>query len=196
VLVVGGGNTGYQIAEELTASHEVHLAVGSRQTPLPQRVLGRDLFDVLTAIGAMRVTAGSRLGRRLSGRESLIGSTPRAARRRGIRLHGRAVAIAAEGATVAFAGGTSLEPRTVIWATGFGVDHAWIDAPVFDRDGRLLHERGVTPSPGLYFLGLQWQHTRGSALLGWVGDDARHLATRIATHRPTPHRGPAAVRHP
>ena len=39
VLVVGGGNTGYQIAEELATSHEVHLSVGSRQTPLPQRLL-------------------------------------------------------------------------------------------------------------------------------------------------------------
>ena len=44
VLVVGGGNTGFQIAEELSASREVHLAIGSRQTPLPQRILGRDLF--------------------------------------------------------------------------------------------------------------------------------------------------------
>src|SRR5262245_38538013 len=33
VLVVGGGNTGFQIAEELSASREVHLAIGSRQTP-------------------------------------------------------------------------------------------------------------------------------------------------------------------
>jgi putative flavoprotein involved in K+ transport len=30
VLVVGGGNTGYQIAEELAAANKVHLAVGSR----------------------------------------------------------------------------------------------------------------------------------------------------------------------
>ena len=63
VLVVGGGNTGYQIAEELAASHEVHLAVGSRQTPLPQRLLGRDLFRYLEA-GALhardrRLAAGS-----------------------------------------------------------------------------------------------------------------------------------------
>src|SRR5262245_7532776 len=36
VLVVGGGNTGVQIAEELAASREVHLPVGSRQAPLPQ----------------------------------------------------------------------------------------------------------------------------------------------------------------
>ena len=62
VLVVGGGNTGYQIAEELSASHEVHLSVGSRQTPLPQRLLGRDLFRYLEAVRFMRVTVGSRLG--------------------------------------------------------------------------------------------------------------------------------------
>ena len=67
-------------------------------------------------------------------------------------------------------------PATVIWATGFRSDHSWIDAPVFDDDGRLVHERGVTASPGLYFLGLPWQHTRGSALLGWVKDDAEYIA--------------------
>ena len=81
---------------------------------------------------------------------------------------------------VAFADRTSVEPSTVIWATGFGIDHGWIDAPVFDSHGRLVHERGVTAAPGLYFLGLPWQHTRGSALLGWVGRDAEFLAGRIA----------------
>ena len=64
----------------------------------------------------------------------------------------------------------------VIWATGFGLDHAWIDLPVFDGQGEVVHERGVTATPGLYFLGLPWQHTRGSALLGWVKDDAHYLA--------------------
>lgn len=44
VLVVGGGNTGFQIAEELSGSHEVHLSIGSRQMPLPQRIFGRDPF--------------------------------------------------------------------------------------------------------------------------------------------------------
>ena len=35
VLVVGGGNTGFQIAEELSPARRVHLSVGSRQMPLP-----------------------------------------------------------------------------------------------------------------------------------------------------------------
>lgn len=181
VLVVGGGNTGFQIAEELAATREVHLAVGSRQRPLPQRLAGRDLFDVLTAVGAMGVTVGSRLGRRLSARETLVGSSPRRARRLGVRLHGRAVRAA--GPAVTFADGGSIAPETVVWATGFGLDHGWIDAPIRDADGRLVHRRGVTAVPGLFLLGLPWQHTRGSALLGWVGDDARFIADQITARR-------------
>jgi putative flavoprotein involved in K+ transport len=178
VLVVGGGNTGYQIAEELSASREVHLSIGSRQMPLPQRLLGRDLFWYLDKTGLIRKTAASRIGRRMQQREdTLIGSNPRAARRRGIQLHGRAVDAA--GSTVSFSDGTDLDLRGVVWATGFRLDHSWIEAPVFDEAGRVVHERGVTKSPGLYFLGLPWQHTRGSALLGWVKDDAQYLSQKI-----------------
>jgi putative flavoprotein involved in K+ transport len=69
----------------------------------------------------------------------------------------------------------------VIWATGFRQDHSWIDAPIFDHRYRLVHRRGVTDSPGLYFLGLTWEYTRGSALIGWVADDAAYIADRITT---------------
>jgi putative flavoprotein involved in K+ transport len=184
VLVVGGGNTGFQIAEELSASREAHLAIGSRQTPLPQRILGRDLFWYLDATGLIRKSTASRIGKLMRKREdTLIGSNPRRARRRGIELHGRAVAAA--GSTVSFADGADLDVRGVIWATGFRVDHSWIDVPVFDADGRAVHERGVTASPGLYFLGQLWQHTRGSALLGWVKDDAAYIAEKVAGFQST-----------
>ena len=178
VLVVGGGNTGFQIAQELSRSHEVHLSIGSRQTPLPQRIAGRDLFHYLDAIGIMRVTVKSRLGRRLSHRETLIGSSPRAAQRQhGIRLRGRTVD--AQGSEVVFADGTRLAPASVIWSTGFAVDHSFVKVPVFDDAARLMHRRGVTAAPGLYFLGLTWQYTRGSALLGWVKHDAEFIAQRV-----------------
>jgi putative flavoprotein involved in K+ transport len=179
VLVVGGGNTGFQIAEELSGSREVHLSIGSRQTPLPQRILGRDMFWYLDATGLIRKTTASRIGRRMEGRDTLIGSTPRAIRRRhGVGLHRRA--IGAGGRTVEFSDGTTLDVGVVIWATGFRVDHSFVDVPVFDDAGCLVHWRGVTDSPGLYFLGLSWQHTRGSALLGWVKDDAEHIAQQIS----------------
>jgi putative flavoprotein involved in K+ transport len=183
VLVVGGGNTGYQIAEELSSSCEVHLSIGSRQTPLPQRILGRDLFWYLEATGLIRKTTASRIGRRMAGRDTLIGSTPRALRRRhGVELHERAVE--ATGSRVTFSDGTTLDVGSVIWATGFELDHSWIDVPVFDDNGLPVHRRGVTESPGLYFLGLTWQHTRGSALLGWVKDDAEHIAGQIGALQP------------
>ena len=62
-----------------------------------------------------------------------------------------------------------------------------VQLPVFDARGGLEHRRGVASTPGLYFLGLPWQHTRGSALLGWVKDDADYIAGRIAEPpRPRP----------
>jgi putative flavoprotein involved in K+ transport len=113
-------------------------------------------------------------------RDALIGSSPRTARRRhGIQLRGRTVD--ATGAEVRFDDDSRLSPGAVIWATGFSLDHSFVHVPVFDDGGRLVHRRGVTAARGLYFLGLPWQHTRGSALLGWVKDDAEHLAARIAT---------------
>jgi putative flavoprotein involved in K+ transport len=92
-------------------------------------------------------------------------------------------AIHASGRTVRFADGSELEVDSVIWATGYRPDYSWIDLPVLDEDGRLRHRRGVTDVPGLYFLGLTWQHTRGSALLGWVKGDAEFIAHRISELR-------------
>ena len=179
VLVVGGGNTGFQIAAELAATHSVHLSVGSRQTPLPQKIWRHDLFWWLTTTGLLKATVDSRLGRRLRGRETLIGSSPRRLRRLGVAVHPRAVSVS--GNTVGFADGTDLRVDAVVWATGYQPDYSWINAPVLDAEGRVRHHRGVTDVPGLYFLGLYWQHTRGSALLGWVKDDAEYLAALIQT---------------
>jgi putative flavoprotein involved in K+ transport len=111
-------------------------------------------------------------------RDTLIGSSPRSARRAGVHMKPRAVGVS--GRTVSFADGSALDVDAVIWATGYRLDHAWIELPVADEAGTLRHRRGVTGVRGLYFLGLPWQHTRGSALLGWVKDDAEFIADEIA----------------
>jgi putative flavoprotein involved in K+ transport len=60
-------------------------------------------------------------------------------------------------------------------------DHSWIEVPdAFDDRGNPVHDRGVSTVHGLYFLGLAWLHTAGSALLGFVGRDAAHLADVIS----------------
>ena len=182
VLVVGGGNTGFQIAKELSATHKVMLSVGSRQTPLPQRPLGRDLFWWLTKARILDKSVESRLGRKLSTRDTLIGSSPRELKKRyGVELKLRVVD--ADGHTVRFEDGSELEVSAVIWATGYRPDYSWIKLPIFDKDGGVRHRRGVTDVPGLYFLGLTWQYTRGSALIGWVKDDAEFIAGRIAEYQ-------------
>ena len=180
VLVVGGGNSGFQIAEELAATRRVDLSIATRAPMLPQRLGGKDLFWWLTRLGLMRVTAGSRLGRRMSSREFIIGSSRRRLKAAGVRF--RPAVAGAEGHTVRFADGTSLDAGIVIWATGYRPDYSWIHIPGVTRDGQVAHRHGVTDVPGLYFLGLSWQHTRGSALLGFVHEDAAYLAGLITSH--------------
>jgi len=60
-LVVGGGNTGFQIARELS-TRTVVLSVGSRQTPLPQR-----LSDAISSGGRRRRGSSTRRSTPASG---------------------------------------------------------------------------------------------------------------------------------
>ena len=179
VLAVGGGNSGFQIAEELaTAGRQVDLSIGTKMPVLPQRFAGRDLFWWLTRLGLLRISVDSRPGQRMSSRDFIIGGSRRRLREAGVRF--RPAVAGADARTVRFADGTSLDAEVVIWATGYRPDYSWLGIPGILRDGKVIHRRGVTQIPGLYFVGLSWQHTRGSALLGFVNDDAAFLAGRIA----------------
>lgn len=181
VLIVGSGNSGAQIAEELTRTHQVTLALGKWQPALPQRVLGRDLFDVLEPLGFFEVSASSPLGRVLRRRDPVIGTNVRRLARAGqLRVVPRVVG--AQGRTVQTADGQQHEVDAVVWATGYRPDYGWLEVDVLDAGGRPLHDGGVTRVPGLYFLGLSWQRTRASALLGGVGQDAEAVAAHIARH--------------
>jgi putative flavoprotein involved in K+ transport len=180
VLVVGGGNSGCQIAEDLAPTRRVELAIGQEQSVLPQRLLGRDIWWWGTKLRIDRVTVDSRLGQKLRKRDPVIGTGPKdVARRYGVPIRQRVTGAA--GRRVTFVDSQSTEIDTVVWATGYRTDHSWVDVPEA-KDSRqvLIHRRGVTPSPGLYALGLTWLYRRGSALLGWVWEDAEYLAGRMS----------------
>lgn len=67
----------------------------------------------------------------------------------------------------------------IVWATGYDYDYGWLRSPVLDGQGRPLQQRGVSPVPGLYFLGLHWMHTFKSGLFSGVGSDAEYLAEHM-----------------
>ena len=68
---------------------------------------------------------------------------------------------------------------TVIYATGFHYNFAWINLPVLDDRGYPRYERGVTKLPGFYFVGLHWMYTQGSGLFYQVGRDAEFVVDHL-----------------
>jgi putative flavoprotein involved in K+ transport len=181
VLVVGDGATGRQIALELAATHEVLLARGRPRRVSPQRILGRSVFWWMDRLGILRASRETRVGKYLMEADPFPGKDLNLGRlrQRGVRVVGRLLDV--EGRDVGLAGGETAEVDAVIWATGYKDDDRWVAIPeVKDAHGGFVHHRGVSPVPGLYFIGRSWQWTRGSALLAGVGDDASYVASRIA----------------
>jgi putative flavoprotein involved in K+ transport len=78
------------------------------------------------------------------------------------------------------------EIRTIVWATGFRPDYAWLDVPVIDAKGHLRHEGGVLDSPGLYALGLPVLRRRKSTFIYGIEDDAREVIDHLAHYLATP----------
>jgi putative flavoprotein involved in K+ transport len=241
VLVVGTGQSGCQIAEDLhLAGRQVHLAVG-RAPRIARFYRGRDCVAWLDELGhyakaidafadadAVRLRANHYVSGRDGGRDIDL----RAFARDGMRLYGRLTAV--DAARLRFAddlkvnldradavaedikdtidgyvathgidapvearytpvwepehppGQLDLEAAgitSVIWSTGFVRDHRWIEVPVFDGRGYPMQWRGVTSSPGLYFVGLPWQSRWGSGRFEAVGRDAGFLAEHIDASR-------------
>jgi putative flavoprotein involved in K+ transport len=181
VLVVGAGSSGSQIALELARFRKVWLS-GRQAGHIPREVLGRDVFDwiwpPLTAL-----TADTMLGRRLrrnaaATSDSRIGISERALRDAQIERVGRFVDVRGG---LPVCGDAVVEPRVIIWCTGFQSDYRWISLPAFDAAGAPIHQRGVSSAvPGLFFVGLRFQHRLTSSLIGGVGADAAFIAARVA----------------
>jgi putative flavoprotein involved in K+ transport len=180
VLVVGAGNSGAQIALELSRFRKVWLA-GRDTGYVPRRALGRDAFDWIWPL-ATRATVNTSLGRRLrsgmQGGDARIGIPKRLLADAAIVRTSR---VCGERGGLPACDDLVLSPRVVVWCTGFAPDYGWIDLPVTDERGLPRHTRGAAEGwPGLHFLGLRFQHRLTSSLLGGVGADAAFIAGEVA----------------
>lgn len=69
--------------------------------------------------------------------------------------------------------------NTIIWATGFSNDYAWLQVDAFEANNIPSHKRGISSESGVYFLGLPWQSRRGSSFIWGVWHDAKFIVDHI-----------------
>jgi putative flavoprotein involved in K+ transport len=196
VLVVGDGATGRQIARELSETHRVIVAAGRPRKVSPHRLLGRSIFWWMDKLGILTASPTSRIGRRLKATDPFPGKglTLKKLRAAGITITGRLTGVA--GRQVTFADGQAAEVDVAVWATGYRDETDWVAIPEVKDARGFVQEGGVSPLPGLFFIGRSWQRNRGSALLTGVGADAELIArelTSAAAESPEQDKRPAQV---
>ncbi len=193
VLVVGAGTSGAEIALELSAGHKVLLS--GRPTPhIPDPVLhyaGGVYWRLIHSVLTLRTPIGRKVAATFHQRGApLIRISTRDLDRAGVVRVPR-VAGAADGDPV-FDGGGSAQVRTVIWATGYRPDLGWVHGLEFAPSGWPETIRGAVPgTPGLYFVGLPFQYSLTSGLIGGVGRDAAHVVSQVVRRVPEPSVVPA-----
>jgi putative flavoprotein involved in K+ transport len=189
VLVVGAGNSGAEIALELSHSHSCSIA-GPKTGEIPVRhgtIPARFGFRLIRFVGHNVLRVDTRLGRKLGPKltsrgDPLIRTRLRDLAAAGVEHTPRVVGVRA--GLPELEDGRVLHVANVVWCTGFRTDFGWIDLPVFDGDGQPRHYRGVAESdPGLSFLGLVFQYSLSSDVLPNRGRDARYLARHITRRR-------------
>jgi putative flavoprotein involved in K+ transport len=182
ILVAGDGATGRQIARELNGRHTVILATGRSRRVSPHRLLGKSIFWWMDKLGILRLAPDSAIGGFLQRTDPFPGKdlALKRLRKQGITIAGRLAG--ANGRRVAFADGQTAEIDAVLWATGYRDETAWVAIPeAADERGAFTEQRGVSPVPGLFFIGRSWQTARGSALITGVGHDAVEIAGQVLT---------------
>jgi putative flavoprotein involved in K+ transport len=187
VLLVGAGNSGAEIANELAAAHEVVVAgpsTGDIPGSFTSFISRHIVVHILNGIVFNHVmSVDTPMGRKarpkmMAKGVPLIRVKSRDLARLGVRRAGRVTGV--EGGMPVI-DGAPLEVANVIWCTGFTPGFDWLRMPVLDDHGEPAHERGIVASvPGLYFVGLHFLTSMSSAMVHGVGRDAARIAAQIA----------------
>jgi putative flavoprotein involved in K+ transport len=189
VLVVGAGNSGAEVANELARTHDVWLSgPDTGNIPFrPESVAARILMPIIGRIIFHRVlTTSTPIGRKVrpkwvSTGEPLIRVKPKDLAAAGVDRVPRVTGV--QHGQPQLEDGRRIDVANVVWCTGFHPGFSWIDLPVLGPQGP-VHHRGIVESePGLYFVGLKFLYSVSSEQIHGVGRDAARIADAIAARR-------------
>lgn len=180
VLIVGGGNSGAQIAVELSKEKETYLAISQKLSYLPLVLNRKSIFWWFDKLGILKASSNSLIGKAIQKKgDPIFGYELKEAVKR-MEVSLKPKVIDGKQNEITFKDLTTLKVDNIIWATGFHSVYPWLEIKeVFNTEGKLVHHRGTTSVKGLYFIGLPWQYRRGSALLQGVGFDARYIVEHL-----------------
>jgi putative flavoprotein involved in K+ transport len=189
VLVVGAGNSGAEVANELARTHDVWLSgPDTGNIPFrPESVAARILMPIIGRIIFHRVlTTSTPIGRKarpkmVSTGEPLLRVKPKDLAAAGVERVPRVTGV--QHGQPQLEDGRRIGVANVVWCTGFHPGFSWIDLPVFGPQGPVQHRGIVESEPGLYFLGLKFLYSVSSEQIHGVGRDAGYIADAIAARR-------------
>ena len=187
VLLVGAGNSGAEIALDVSRNHSTWVS-GRDTGHVPFKIdgLASRLFlmrFIFRFVFHRLLTVKTRPGRsarrkmftqggpliRVKPRQLTVAGIQRVSKVRGV-ING----------LPELEDGRTLDVANVIWCTGFGHGLSWIDLPIFEAGGEPRHESGVAiGEPGLYFVGLHFLHAFSSTMVHGIARDAERIADTI-----------------
>jgi putative flavoprotein involved in K+ transport len=185
-MVVGAGDSGFQILDEISQTNRTTYFSGATNVRvLPQEILGKTLWWWFTKIGFLSFSRNTWLGKKLSeSKQPIIGTDVK-----GILKRENVIPVGktkdAKGEIIITENRKIEGLKNIVWATGYRPNFSWIEGLELSKDGYPKHNRGISNIKGLYFIGLPWLHTRGSATLGGIKKDAQYLANYIEAEEKT-----------
>ena len=190
ILVVGLGNSGAEISMDLARGHRVRLSgePSAVQPFRPERLSGRILMPFVGPVLLNRVlTTSNPLGRKFRSKmlhkaAPLLRIKPKDLVAAGVERVGRVTGVVDGYPTLD--NGSVLDVANVVWCTGFDPGFSWINLPVFDDGGHVVHKRGVVDAvPGIYFVGLKFLYSVLSDTLLAAGRDTGYVVDHFANDR-------------
>lgn len=179
-LVVGAGDSGVQILNEISKTDRtVYFSGNTNINSIPQEILGKTLWWWFSRVGFLSAHKYSWIGKKLStGGQPVIGTDVKTLfKKDNVVCVGRT--LDADKTIIEFEKQNIDDIKNIVWATGFKPNFQWIEDIELDDSHYPKNYRGVSNIEGLYFLGLPWLYTRGSATLGGVKKDAKYLSKYI-----------------